>query len=226
MEILHSANIAVHVLTGTLALLVGLVPIFSAKGGTLHRRIGRYYLGLTTVVVLTAALGVAVFEFRPFLTIVVGVAGYQAFSGYRVLRLKTTGPQRLDTAVALLALVGTGAFGVLLHRIDLVWARGVMYAVLGTLAATAAYDLARPLFRLRWVRGRFWLYEHLWKMLGTYSALLSAFSGTVLEAYQPYSQFLPSVLVTSVALGFLGYYLRRPPTSARVSGEKRPVESA
>lgn len=225
METLHSTNIAVHVVTGTLALLVGLVPIFSAKGGAFHRRFGRYYLALMTVVVLTAALGVAVFEFRAFLTVVVGVAGYQAFAGYRVLRFKTTGPQRLDLVVALLALLGAGAFFVLLHRIDLVWSPDVMYAVLGTLATTAAYDLARPLFRRRWVRGRFWLYEHLWKMLGTYSALLSAFSGTVLEAYQPYSQFLPSVLVTSVALGFLAYYLRRPTASRRVADES-PVAPA
>ena len=226
METLHTTNIFIHVITGTLALLVGLVPIFSVKGGANHRRFGRYYLGLTAVVVLTAALGVALFEFRAFLTVVVGVAGYQAFSGYRVLRCKTTGPQRLDTAVALFALLGTGAFVVLLHRIDLVWSPGVMYGVLGTLAATAAYDLARPLFRRRWIRGRFWLYEHLWKLLGTYSALLSAFSGTVLERYQPYSQFLPSVLVTSVALGFLAYCLRRLSASARVSDEERSVESA
>ncbi len=222
MEILHTTNIAIHVVFGTLALLLGLVPIFSSKGGAIHRRFGRYFLYLTAVVVLTATLGITAFEFRAFLTVVVGISAYQAFAGYRVLGFKTTGPRRLDTFVALLALLGTIAFLVLLHRIDLVWSGGVMYSLLGALGSVALYDLTRPLFRRRWVRGRFWLYEHIWKLMSTYGALLSAFSGTVLSEYQPYSQFLPSVLVTGVALGFMAYARWRPPARVGKTVGKNP----
>ena len=40
-------------------------------------------------------------------------------------------------------------------------------------------------------------------------AILSAFSGTVFEDYQPYSQFLPSTLGMVVAIGFMVYYANK-----------------
>jgi len=33
----HAANIATHVASGVAALLIGLIPLFSRKGGPLHR---------------------------------------------------------------------------------------------------------------------------------------------------------------------------------------------
>ena len=77
-----------------------------------------------------------------------------------------------------------------------------MYSALGTLLAVTAYDLSRLGWRARWRRSPAWRYEHIWKMVSAYAALLSAFTGTVLAQYQPYSQFLPSVLCTGLALGF------------------------
>jgi hypothetical protein len=55
-----------------------------------------------------------------------------------------------------------------------------------------------------------WLYEHILKMISAFSGLLSAFTGTVLPQYQPYSQFLPSVAGTLLAIGFMiNAYQRR-----------------
>lgn len=208
METLHRLNILIHVAFGTLALLVGLVPMLTAKGGPAHTRAGRWFLGLAAVVLTTAVLGLAVFNFRPFLTVVVMLSVYQAYSGYRALRTRATGPTLSDGAFSAVFLLGAAAFLVLLPRIALVWSPVVMYSTLGTLLAMTVYDLSRFWWRARWRRGA-WLYEHIWKMMSTYSALLSAFTGTVLGAYQPYSQFLPSVLGTGVALGFMLYTYRR-----------------
>jgi hypothetical protein len=47
-------------------------------------------------------------------------------------------------------------------------------------------------------------------MLGAYTAVVSAFSGTVLEKWQPYSQIVPSILGTAAMSGFILYFLRRP----------------
>lgn len=207
MQTLHHVNVLVHVGFGTLALLVGLGPLLTAKGGAAHRRWGRWFLGLTTVVLFTGVLGLAVFNFRPFLTVIVLLSAYQAGSGYRVLRIRTTGPTGLDGLLAAVFLLGGGAFLLLLPRIHLVWSPVVMYSTLGTLLVTTVYDLSRFGWRQRWLGGA-WRYEHIWKMLSTYSALLSAFTGTVLAAYQPYSQFLPSVLGTAVALAFMAHAYR------------------
>ncbi|MDB5267991.1 MAG: hypothetical protein JWP58_1031 [Hymenobacter sp.] len=216
MQMLHQLNILVHVVFGTLALLVGLGPIFTAKGGAWHGRSGRWFLGLATVVLVTAVLGLAVFNFRPFLTVIVLLSVYQAYSGYRVLHTRATGPTLRDGLFSAVFLLGGLAFLLLLPRITLVWSPVVMYSTLGTLLAMTVYDLSRFGWRQRWLRGA-WLYEHIWKMMSTYAALLSAFTGTVLAAYQPYSQFLPSVLGTAVALGFMAYAYRRRRRQAAAS---------
>ncbi|WP_375434141.1 hypothetical protein [uncultured Hymenobacter sp.] len=202
MQALHQANIGIHILFGTLALLVGLVPLLATKGGAVHRRFGNWFLRLTTVVLATAVLGLAVFNFRPFLTVIVLLSTYQAYAGYRTLRIRATGPTLLDGLFSGVFLVGGLAFLALLPRIQLVWSPVVMYSALGTLVATTVYDLSRFGWRRQWQRGA-WHYEHIWKMMSAYAALLSAFTGTVLAAYQPYSQFLPSLLCTAIALFFM-----------------------
>jgi hypothetical protein len=37
-------------------------------------------------------------------------------------------------------------------------------------------------------------YEHVYKMMSSLTALVSAFSGTVLPQYKPYSQVVPNVV--------------------------------
>ncbi|GGF24507.1 hypothetical protein [Hymenobacter cavernae] len=202
METLHRLNIGVHVLFGTLALLVGLVPLLTAKGNTAHQRFGRWFIGLTTVVLATAVLGLAVFNFRPFLTVIVLLSVYQAYSGFRALRTRSTGPTLSDGLFSGVFLLGGLAFLALLPHIQLVWSPVVMYSTLGTLITMTIYDLSRFSWQQQWRRGA-WLYEHIWKMTSAYAALLSAFTGTVLAAYKPYSQFMPSLLCSGLALAFM-----------------------
>lgn len=199
---LHQLNIIVHIIFGTLALLVGLGPLLSAKGGARHVRFGGWFLGLAGVALVTAVLGLVVFRFRPFLTVIVLLSVYQAYAGYRVLHIRQHGPAWHDSLLAALFLAAGVAFWLLLPRIRLVWSPVVMYSTLGALLAVTGYDLSRIFWRARWRQSNAWRYEHIWKMVSTYSALLSAFSGTVLVAYQPYSQFVPSLLGTAVAVGF------------------------
>lgn len=203
MQTLHQLNILVHVVCGTLALLVGLVPLLRPTGNATHRRFGGWFLGLAAVNLVTAVLGLALFNFRPFLTVIVLLSVYQAYAGYRVLHMRQHGPAWHDGLLSAVFLLGGVAFLLLLPRIRLVWSPVVMYSTLGALLAITAYDLSRIFWRIRWRKVNAWRYEHIWKMVSAYSALLSAFTGTVLSAYQPYSQFLPSLLGTAVAVGFL-----------------------
>lgn len=204
MNTLHQLNIALHIIFGTLALLVGLGPLVTTKGGAAHRRFGRWFLGLTVVVLASAVLGLTVFSFRPFLTVIVLLSVYQAYTGYRVLHIRVTGPTLLDGIFSGVFFASAGAFLLLLPHIRLVWSPVVMYSTLGVLLTVTLYDLSRFRWRQQWLRGA-WRYEHIWKMIGTYTALLSAFTGTVLAGYQPYSQFLPSILGLVVAWGLIFY---------------------
>jgi hypothetical protein len=208
MHLLHQLNIGLHIVSGTLALLLGLVPLLGRKGGVLHRRVGHWFLRVMVGVLLTAVLGLAVFNFRPFLVSVVLLSVYQAWSGYRVLRTRATGPTRLDALVTVAMLLASAGFLAVLHRIALVWSPVVIYSTMGYLVMLLAYDLARFRFLPFWRRTG-WLHDHLWKMTGSYFAILAAFVGTVLPQYKPYSQFLPSMLGLSVQLGFVLYFARR-----------------
>lgn len=203
MAALHHFNIVLHIAFGLLALLVGLGSLFSTRTLAVHRRFGRWFLGLAAVVLATAVLGLTVFRFRPFLAVIVLLSVYQAFAGYRTLRIRATGPLWYDGLAAAVFLGGGLVFLACLPRIRLVWSPVVMYSTLGALLAITGYDLSRHAWLGRWQRSQAWRYEHIWKMLSTYSALASAFSGTVLAAYQPYSQFLPSVAGTGLALAFM-----------------------
>ena len=46
-------------------------------------------------------------------------------------------------------------------------------------------------------------------MVAAFTALLAAFVGTVFPQYHPYSQFLPSVFGTLLAIGFIAYFYRK-----------------
>jgi hypothetical protein len=46
-------------------------------------------------------------------------------------------------------------------------------------------------------------------MTAAFTALLAAAAGTLLPNYKPYSQFLPSIFGTLLAIGFILYFYRK-----------------
>ena len=98
------------------------------------------------------------------------------------------------------------------------WATAVVYSTLGTLVLLSLYDLARFAFPARWFE-TLWLYEHLVKMIGAHGSVITAFSGTVLWAWQPYSQLVPSTLWVAAMIGYVVRIRRRGSSSPRVVSE-------
>jgi len=102
---MHSVNIFVHVTIGLLAIVVGLIPYVTKKGGKQHRRFGRLFIVLMSIVILTALSGVFFFRDRPFLTIVTLLSFYTTYSGYRVLKTKEKGFTFRDFVVITIVLI-------------------------------------------------------------------------------------------------------------------------
>jgi hypothetical protein len=130
-----------------------------------------------------------------------------AYSGYRIVRLKNNRPHVVDLVAAIITLVSSLYFLYYLSRIGMIWSPVVIYSTVGYLFLVIAYDLARYLIPAGYYRNG-WLYEHIVKMVSAFSGLLSAFSGTVFPQFQPYSQILPSVLGTTIYIGFIIYCYR------------------
>ncbi|MEM7329104.1 MAG: hypothetical protein AAF437_10210 [Pseudomonadota bacterium] len=204
----HMANVLVHVGFGTLAIIMGVAQFFTRKGGRAHRTIGRAYLAAFVIVLFTALFGSFVFGFRAFLASLTLSAGYWLLSGLRVLMIRSRGPGLIDHVFALLfiglaiALAGFMRYGSVESTLP-------AYIALGNLVAICLYDIARGLFGAAWVR-KSWLNEHIYKMIGSHGALLSAAGGNLALAWQPWSIFLP----TTISFILIALFILRHPLRA------------
>jgi uncharacterized membrane protein len=204
----HTLNIAAHVATGLLALLVGLIPLFSRKGGLMHRWSGRGTVGLGLVVLCSAFLAIMLFRSPGPLIAVTLTAGYQYASGLRVLALTRRGPGRVDVLLAAAGLLFASYVAVQMGQGNASWTPAIGYSTIGYLLVMAGYDLSRPLWLGAWYRIR--PLDHGVKMIGFYSALLSAGAGNLFEQWQPWSQVVPSVLGVIAMVAAVAWYSARP----------------
>jgi hypothetical protein len=208
MEILHKSNIIIHVIAGTFALILAIIAIISNKRIVFHKKVGKVFLGFLSIVILTGLLGVFIFGRNSFLLVITVLSGYFGFSGYRTLQTKSNEPKMLDIIVALLSISTVFYFLYYFKTIGMIWKPVIIYSTVGAIIAVISYDLLRY-FIPKAKYQKLWFYEHIYKMIGAFTALLSAFSGTVLYAYKPYSQILPSVFGTLLQIGFIIYYYRK-----------------
>ncbi|MDN5283904.1 MAG: hypothetical protein JWR38_178 [Mucilaginibacter sp.] len=207
-HIVHLANIIIHVVAGSAALLTGIMALIAKKGLKLHIKSGKVFLALLTIVILTGLLGVFIFGRNTFLLVITVLSGYFGYSGYRTLQTKSNKPKLIDIGIALLSLLSVLYFLYYFKSIGMIWAPVIIYTTVGYLIFIIMYDFARYFIPAS-VYSHLWLYEHILKMTGAFSALLSAFTGTVFPQYKPYSQFLPSVFGTLIAIGFMIYTYRK-----------------
>ncbi|PKF75744.1 hypothetical protein [Chryseobacterium sp. PMSZPI] len=191
---LHLSNIFIHVTSGTTALIAGFLILFKTKGTSLHVKLGQLFIYCMIVVVTTGAFGVIVFKRNLFLLLITVLAGYNTYSGFRILKEKSNRFYLKDLLAMLGALTIAWAFIYYLKLIGFYWNPVVIYSGVGYLLLVVFYDVFRYCIPVS-VYGNLWRYEHSSKMISAMGALLSAFVGTLLPDYKPYSQILPSLLM-------------------------------
>ncbi len=220
METLHQSNILLHILAGSLGIVIATIILFLPKFTKTHKKLGKTYIYLYVIVIITAFVGSIGFRGSLFLLLLTISAGYGAFSGYRNVQLKSNTPKVLDISVAILAMLSAGALIVYIQSSQQHWSPVVIYSTYGHLGFVVTYDLLRYFIR-KDRYGKLWLYEHIYKMIGSFTALLAAASGNVLpESAQPESQYMPSLIGTMIAVGFIMAFrnkLRKRPEISRVA---------
>jgi uncharacterized membrane protein len=162
-----------HIAAGSLALLVGLVPMLGRKGGPGHVRAGRVYVYAMLVVAATAVLLCLLQPLllrRLFLAGVALLSFYLSFSGWRAARRRSAELPLGDVLLAgLTALVGLGmvAAGI--------WLQAILFGLFGGLLCLfGGYDIWRGLHPTANVPGA-WLQRHLTRMGGSYVSATTAF---------------------------------------------------
>jgi len=198
----HVANILLHVFGGTAALVAGFIALVTRKGGRLHTRAGRLFIYAYCVIVVTAILGIVVFEFRSFLAVATIASSYDVFAGYRALRLRGRRPQTQDILASIIALAAPGVFVFAMHLFHKPWSPGLTWSVLGGILLLSAYDLLRIWLPRRWLE-HVWIQEHLYKMLAAYIAITATAAATILPGFMPWSALIPVIIGEAATIGFL-----------------------
>lgn len=199
---LHQANIVIHVLTGTIAMIVGIFAIAFNRKVVIHKKLGRYFIYLLTVVVSSGFVGFLFFRNDPFLLMLTIIASYVGFAGFRNIQLKEKRGTWVDTLIAISALTTSLLYVWNLSKSPLHWNTSVVIPTLVALVLVTTYDLVKQFFLQSYLKDA-WLYEHIYKMISAFSALFSAFTGNVFRSFHPYSQIGPSIICVLLIIYFI-----------------------
>lgn len=199
METLHHISIITHVIAGTLALVAGFMAAVISKKNAQHKKVGWFFVYAMTIVVVTGLIGVFVFGRNNFLLVITLLSGYNCFSGIRVMQLRGRKPLLADYLASLLVLGSAFYYVYYVMSSGLYWSPVVVYSTIGALCMITFFDLSRALMPVT-VLKKTRVYEHVYKMFGALSGLADAFAGTVLPQYQPYSQFVPSLIALVIVI--------------------------
>jgi uncharacterized membrane protein len=218
-----------HVAAGVLALLIAPLAMATAKGGPWHRRWGKvWFWGMFWVCASTFAL--MFFRFSLFLLVIAVFSFYQALTGYRVLYRKNPSkdgqrPGALDWITAIVGLmfgIGLAAYG-LAGVTGLIGQLGytsngtpfiffVLSIMFGLALTNDALVDARS-FRRAPGDKHWWWYHHMTRMLGGYTATVTAFMVQNVGRHLPDEWawvvwVAPAFITTPLISIWVGYYKR------------------
>lgn len=171
--------LGVHIGAGASAFVLAPLALLTAKGGTWHRRWGKFYFWAMAVVAATALVMSA---YRPilFLALVAIFSFYTAFDAYRVLGQKQAAKgvrvaRAADWIAAGLTMAASVALGVI-GAVHPSWVGGLgipamVFGLIGVrFSGGAMWRFTHPPSEKM-----FWWYTHLGGMLGSYIAAWTAF---------------------------------------------------
>lgn len=177
------------------------------------------------IVLSTAALLTLIFRNAYFASLTVS-ATLGCFSGVRVLRRKRPDLRAseratwLDWTVTLVALALAAGLSGLQGSGRIGGNPAVVYALLGGVFVVGGWDLlrftrpaSRPFFP------SLWFYEHLVKMIASYAAVMSAFSGSVAFRFlpDPWKQLWATIVFQLLTLAMIAWYARQRRRTTRAA---------
>ena len=205
---LHFLNIALHVVAGASALGCGLAAMAVVKGGRLHRSAGRAFAGFGAFVLITALIGVTVFDGPAPLAAALLAVAYQYLSSLRALAMKAKGPGWIDVGLAVAGFVACVYYWRTMGEGTPSWSPAIGYSTLGPVVVLIVYDLSRHAWRDAWLR-HVRPFDHGVKMTNVYFGMLSAGVGNTFRDFHPWSQLLPTALGLIVVVALVLAHVKR-----------------
>ncbi|WP_375446291.1 DUF2306 domain-containing protein [uncultured Fibrella sp.] len=178
MKTLLTLLLVTHIATGFIALLVGLIPMFSQKGSRLHNRAGLVYIYCMITVAVTALLlcGLQPFKMmRLFLTGIAVFSFYLCFTGWRATKNKKGQHTTIDTALTYgtllvgAAMIGFGTYLLVQRGLSFM---PIVFTFFGGLTSRFAWQDYRKQREPALKMG--WYFQHFIRMGGSYIATFTA----------------------------------------------------
>ncbi len=201
-EAIHTLNIIIHVVSGSVAILGGFIVLARRKGDQRHRFGGRIVVGIIMITVASALFGALMFRARPDLIGISILVAYQLWSGVRALHLKDNGRRLLDFIPALMMLMGGVAMLILSGSgASFFWESALVKAVIGAMLVYGGYDVVKVILPRHW---RVWLNpaEHAYKMSGLIGVLITVALATLLKDQVALTAIAASGVASVAALVF------------------------
>ncbi len=179
MAILNIAVLAIHIISGTIALLTGLHNMIGRKGGVRHRLIGKAFtwsmFGVAfSALALSASKGSVFFFYLGVFTF------YMTWNGNRSAVKKKVVFTTVDISILLIGLANT--LVMLFHGNPVLLGLGVLS---GTLVFREVL-LFRKIFKQIALPANAWLVRHIGMMVGSYISTLTAFLVVNWNGFGPY----------------------------------------
>jgi uncharacterized membrane protein len=204
----------IHIFSGAIALITGLLAILSAKGKAAHNRNGRIYFYAMTLVFITGLI-VAGYKTNRFLTLIAFLSYYSVFAGVRALKLKNLhkaqNPKWFDwaacgiNAIANIAFIGLGLF----YLIEKGSTAGSLLSIgFGIGGLLISYTNLIP-FLFRPKKAYHWYLSHIGNMMGGYIATFTAFLSTMVTRFDLMNPFIAFAIPSLVGIPLLLYYQSR-----------------
>lgn len=200
MELLTRAALWIHILSGSSALIAGILAILSAKGRKLHIRSGMLFY-YSMLAVSWSAIFISIVKPNEFLLMIGIFALYMNISGKRSVVHKRLEPRRLDWVLLAIASV---------NSILMLASMNIILMVFGLINASLVFTDARIYYRIHYrlpLPKNAWLKRHIGMMMGTYISTFTAFIVVNVSHFEPF--WLPWLLPTALGLPLLAYFTKK-----------------
>ena len=209
-HLIYKSAIFIHVLCGILSLTSGLIAMIVTKGGKKHKRAGLVFYWSMAIIFATTILFFVLepssLKYQFFLGIGI-VSFYPNWSGRRMLSMKKgILPMPIDKigayliGVSGLAMIVYGAY-LTIHEVKGFDGLNILFFVFGTVSLANCYGDLKVYLGYVKAEKLHWFFAHAGKMMGAYSAAITAFCVNIVPRYLPANTPSFVAILTWVAPG-------------------------
>jgi len=179
MENIHGIFLFSHIAAGVMALISGILPMVSKKGGKLHRITGKLFFWSMFWVFVSSIISFFFFRGNFFLLVIGIFSFHMCFTGYRVLYRKQPGDETwVDWAgaiITVLAGIGVEIYGIYLFQKHGSQPIVILSIIFGFFTVKNGYSDIK-MFRMEEMDSKmWWFYHHINAFCGAFIAALTAF---------------------------------------------------